>query len=76
MNVYVIHQYGEPEHFRSLAALKSKMPKSLRLFFADFRCKKDLWNGLTKGDVKKLRKGICSFSNFIRSLFDKNGIII
>lgn len=76
MNLYIIHQYGEPEHFRSLIALKNKTQPSLNLFFADFRCKDDLYNGLTQGDAEKFRKGICSFFNFIRSIIDKNGVII
>ncbi len=76
MNIYIIHQYGEPEHFRALNELKNKAHGSLNLFFADFRCMDDLYNGLKKGDAKKLRKGICSFFNFIRSILDKNGVII
>lgn len=76
MNLYIIHQYGEPEHFRSLTALKDKTHGSLNLFFADFRCKDDLYNGLIHGDIRKFRKGICSLFNFVRSILDKDGVII
>lgn len=76
MNIYIIHQYGEPEHFRSLSALKASSSKPIKLFFGDFFWRKDILAGVKKADYRRIQKGICSIFTFIRSILDRNGVII